>query len=175
MTLKDIAFRNLRRRKSKAAFVLVGLMIGVSAVVAFMSLVETLDHFRKASYILSAVVALVGGLVVLVTMMGSVRERTAEIGIFRAIGYRRSHVMQIILLEAAVVSALAGVLGYLVGLGATKLALPFFTTSHSVAVPIDPVLAGAAFALALVLGLAASLYPALLASRLDPNEALRAL
>jgi len=139
------------------------------------SRMETLDHFRKASYILSAVVALVGGLVVLVTMMGSVRERTAEIGIFRAIGYRRSHVMQIILLEAAVVSALAGVLGYLVGLGATKLALPFFTTSHSVAVPLDPVLAGAAFALALVLGLAASLYPALLASRLDPNEALRAL
>ncbi|MDP3040232.1 MAG: ABC transporter permease, partial [Deltaproteobacteria bacterium] len=49
MTLKDIAFRNLRRRKSKAAFVLVGLMIGVSAVVAFISLVEalTLDINHK--------------------------------------------------------------------------------------------------------------------------------
>jgi putative ABC transport system permease protein len=136
---------------------------------------ETLDHFRKAAYALSAVVALVGALVVLVTMMGSVRERTAEIGIFRAIGFRRSHVLRIILLEAAIISALAGILGYLLGLSATRIALPFFTASHSVAVPLDPVLAGAAFALALVLGLAASLYPALLASRLDPNEALRAL
>jgi putative ABC transport system permease protein len=136
---------------------------------------ETLDHFRKGSYALSIVVALVGGLVVLVTMMGSVRERTAEIGIFRAIGYRRSHIIQIILLEAGIISALAGVLGYLSGLGATKIALPFFTSSHGVQMPLDPLIGGGAVVLALVLGLAASLYPALLAARLDPNEALRAL
>jgi putative ABC transport system permease protein len=141
---------------------------------------ETLNHFRKASYGLSAIVALVGALVVLVTMMGSVRERTAEIGIFRAIGFRSSHIMKIILLEAGLVSVLAGVLGYLLGLGATKIALLFFAggsahAGHGIAVPLDPWLAGAALALALVLGLAASFYPARVAARMDPCEALRTL
>ena len=136
---------------------------------------ETLDHFRKASYLLSAVVVLVGGLVVLVTMMGSVRERTAEIGIFRAVGFRQAHIMRILLLEAGILSALAGLTGYLTGLGAARLALPFFTEGHGASVPLDPFIAGGAFLLAMVLGLAASIYPALLAARMDPNEALRAL
>jgi len=136
---------------------------------------ETLNHFRKASYGLSAVVALVGALVVLVTMMGSVRERTAEIGVFRAIGFRSSHVMGIILLEAGIVALLAGVLGYFAGLGVTKLALPFFTAGHHVPVPLDPLLGGVAVGLAVILGLAAGFYPARLAARLDPNDALRAL
>lgn len=140
---------------------------------------ETLNQFRRFSYGLSAIVVLVGALVVLVTMMGSVRERTAEIGIFRAIGFRSSHVMKIILLEAGIVSVLAGMLGYLLGLGATKIALLFFAggghSGHGIALPVDPWLAGAALALAIVLGLAASYYPARLAARLDPCEALRAL
>jgi putative ABC transport system permease protein len=80
-----------------------------------------------------------------------------------------------VLLEAGVVSALAGIFGYALGLGTTSLALPLFTESHSVSVPFDPVLGGGAFILALLLGLVSSVYPALLAARLDPNDALRAL
>lgn len=136
---------------------------------------ETLSHFKKLSFGVSTVVVLVGSLVVLVTMMGSVRERTGEIGVFRAIGFRRSHVMRIVLLEAAVVSGLAGALGYLAGLGASKVALLFFMDGRSLSIPFDLKLAGAAFGLALLAGLVSSAYPAVLAARLDPNEALRAL
>jgi putative ABC transport system permease protein len=145
------------------------------------SRMETLAHFKKFSYGVSAVVVFVGALVVLVTMMGSVRERTGEIGIFRAIGYRRSHVIQIIFLEAGIVSAIAGVAGYFSGWGAAWAAVPFFTESSpsahamGVSVPFDPALAAGALAFAVVLGLLSSLYPALLAARLDPNEALRSL
>jgi putative ABC transport system permease protein len=111
---------------------------------------------------------------VLVTMMGSVRERTVEIGIFRAMGYRRSHVLRIILLEAAMVAAVAGIAGYVTGAGATGLLLPLFTQGHG-AVSFDPLMALAALLTSIMLGIVASLYPALTAARLDPNEALRAL
>jgi putative ABC transport system permease protein len=145
---------------------------------------EAIGHFRKFSLGVSALVVLVGALVVLVTVMGSVRERTGEIGIFRAIGFRKSHVVRIVLLEAAIVSALAGVLGYLAGVGGARAILLFFApdggaslhhAGHAVGISFDPGLAGAAVALSVVLGVLASAYPALLAARMDPNEALRAL
>jgi putative ABC transport system permease protein len=139
------------------------------------SRMEALAHFQKVAYVLSALVMLVGGLVVLVTMMGSVRERTSEFGIFRAIGFQRRHVIWIVLFEAGVISLLAGVLGYLMGLGATKLALPFFAESHDIMLPFNPVLGGVVLILALILGLASSAYPAFMAARLDPNDALRTL
>jgi putative ABC transport system permease protein len=139
------------------------------------SRMETLAQFKKFSYGISGVILLIGSLVVLVTMMGSVRERTDEIGIFRAIGFRKRHVMQIIFTEAVIVSGLAGIIGYFLGFGATKAALALFSENHSGMVPFSIELAGGAVITALVVGLISSAYPALMAARLDPNEALRAL
>ena len=136
---------------------------------------QAIDQFRKFSYGVSVMILLVGSLVVLVTMMSSVRERTEEIGIFRAIGFRRTHVMQIILIEAAIVSGLAGISGYVSGLGVTKLILRFFTENAAAAIPVHFELAFGSIALALIMGLLSSAYPALMAARLDPNDALRAL
>jgi putative ABC transport system permease protein len=136
---------------------------------------KALDQFRRFSYAMAGVVVFIGSLIVFVTMMGSVNERTTEIGVFRAIGFRRSHIMRIILLEAAVVGLLAGFLGYGAGMGGARLALPFMAEGKQVALVWDSLVAFGSLGLSLTLALAASLYPALHASKMDPTEALRAL
>uniref|UniRef100_C6E8B8 ABC transporter permease n=1 Tax=Geobacter sp. (strain M21) TaxID=443144 RepID=C6E8B8_GEOSM len=136
---------------------------------------KALDHFKRFSYAMAAVVVFIGSLIVFVTMMGSVNERTTEIGVFRAIGFRKSHIMRIILLEAALVSLLAGLLGYAAGMGGAKLALPFMAETKNAHLVWDSTVAFGSVGLAVLLGLLASLYPALHASKMDPTEALRAL
>jgi putative ABC transport system permease protein len=139
------------------------------------SRIHALDQFRRFSYGVAAVVVFIGALIVFVTMMGSVNERTTEIGVFRAIGFRKSHIMRIILLEAVLVSFLAGLLGYALGMGAAKLALPAMAEGKNALLVWDTTVAFGSIALALVVGVLASLYPALHASKMDPTEALRAL
>ncbi len=136
---------------------------------------KTLDQFRRFSYAMALVVIFIGSLIVFVTMMGSVNERTTEIGVFRAIGFRKTHIMRIILLEATLVSLLAGIVGYAVGMGGAKLALPFMAEAKDAALVWDGAVATGAIVISLVVGILASLYPALHASRMDPTEALRAL
>ncbi|MCF8084946.1 MAG: ABC transporter permease [Deltaproteobacteria bacterium] len=136
---------------------------------------EALSQFKNFSYGVSLVVVLVGSLVVLATMMGSVRERTEEIGIFRAIGFRKSHVFKIVLLEAGFISAVAGILGYVAGFGVTKGVLQFFYESGGASILPSVNLAAGALGLAVLVGLASSIYPAFLAARMDPNQALSAM
>ncbi len=136
---------------------------------------KALDQFKRFSYAMAGVVVFIGSLIVFVTMMGSVNERTTEIGVFRAIGFRKAHIMRIILFEAALVSLLAGFLGYATGMGGAKLALPFMAESKNAHLVWDTTVAFGSIGLALTLGLVASLYPALHASKMDPTEALRAL
>ena len=135
---------------------------------------DAISQFRAFSYLVAAVIVAIEALVVFVTMMGTVNARTREIGIFRALGFRRGHITRLILIEASVASVAAGVLGYLAGMGLSYALLPLLA-GDGVSVAWTPALAAAAVAVAVLVGALGSLYPALHASRLDPTVALRAL
>ncbi len=133
---------------------------------------ETIDRFSAFGFALSGVVLVIAALVVLTTMLSAVAERTREIGIFRALGFRRMHVFKIIYLEAGLVSLLGGVLGYLAGNGIAVAAGPALVQLQD-SIPWRYELILPAVLLSVLLALLASTYPALKASRLDPAEALR--
>ena len=135
---------------------------------------ETVGQLSRFALAVSAVVVAIGGLVVLTTMLGAVAERKQEIGLFRALGFRRWHVMNIVLGEAALVSLAGGITGFLLGMGAAVVLAPRLA-NLATAVIWNPWLALGAVGGAVLVGLLASLYPAISASRLDPTTALRSL
>ncbi len=139
------------------------------------SKMEAMHRFEHFSLGISIVVLFVGALIVFTTMMASVNERTREIGVFRAIGFRQTHIMKVILTEALVTSGVAGFTGYGIGFGISKLISPFLTMNGGNSVVLNYGLLGVAVTLAVLVGLAASIYPAYKASRLDPTIALKAL
>ena len=135
---------------------------------------EAVDHFRKFSIGISVIVLLIGGLIVFTNMMASVNERKREIGIFRAIGFRKSHVVRIIFLEALIVGVIAGTLGFVLGIAVTRVVGPIITEAKG-GFAVDPVLGIGAVLLSAIIGILSSAYPALHASKMDPTVALRSL
>lgn len=135
---------------------------------------QTVGQLERFALAVSAVVVAIGSLVVLTTMLGAVAERRQEIGLFRALGYRQRHVMRIILGEAALLSLLGGLMGWLLGMGAAVVLAPRLVEVTR-GVQWSPWLALGALAGALGIGLLGSLYPARSAARLDPSIALRSL
>ncbi len=133
---------------------------------------ETISQFSTFGYALSGMVLLIAALVVLITMLSSVNERTREIGIFRAIGFRQGHILQIIFLEVGIVSITGGIVGFGLGSLAAKYAGPYLAQLQG-DIPLRPELLLPAVLLSTGLAIIASAYPALKAARLNPAEAIR--
>jgi putative ABC transport system permease protein len=132
---------------------------------------SVLDVITFAVGALGGISLLVGGVGILTIMTMAVTERTAEIGLLRALGARERQVMTLFLGEAMVLSALGGFAGLALGVGIAQ--------ALHLLVPALPVHTPWLFAVvaelsAVSIGLMAGVIPARRAARLDPVEALHA-
>ncbi len=118
---------------------------------------------------IAAISLLVGGIGIMNIMLVSVAERTREIGIRKAIGARRSHIMMQFLIEACVLSILGGLLG----LGLSALGLKIFALAADMTISMEWRAVIAALVFCIVIGVVFGSYPAAKASKMTPIDALQ--
>jgi putative ABC transport system permease protein len=136
---------------------------------------QAMHYFHRFSLGISLLLLIVAGMIIFFAMTASVKERVQEIGLFRAIGFRTGHIIRVLLIEAFFVSLLAGIAGYAIGTLSPRFIAPYLMSAYNLKFVFDPAMAVSAVAASVVVGLLASIYPAVRAGRLDPIEALRTL
>ncbi len=119
---------------------------------------------------IAAISLLVGGIGIMNIMLVSVRERTREIGIRKALGARNADIMFQFLVEAVTLSVIGGVLGITLG-GGVSLAIPYVISFLPTKLQLWSV--GLAFFFSFAVGVFFGVYPARKAALYDPIQALR--
>jgi putative ABC transport system permease protein len=125
---------------------------------------------------IASISLVVGGVGIMNIMLVSVTERTREIGIRMALGARPRDILRQFLVEAAVLSSIGGLVGIVLGVGASAgitALINVFLPSSNWPVVVSLPAAAVALAFSAAVGIFFGYYPARRASRLDPIEALR--
>jgi putative ABC transport system permease protein len=121
----------------------------------------------------STIALIVGILGIVNTMAMSVFERTKEIGILRALGWKSWNIMMLIQTEAAVLGLVGGLIGICVGLGALRMLSVMPQTASVVSASVSSLHLLEALGIAILSGLVAGAIPAWRGAHLSPVEALR--
>lgn len=148
---------------------------GVAAVPArdFVQGDNQIRLVKTMAWATSAIAMVLGSLGVLNTMMMAVFERTKEIGILRALGWRRVRVMNLLLGEAATLGLVGALIGSTMGYLGVKAVAQAPMASIFISADLPPGVLALGVLLGLVLSVVGGFYPALRAAALEPSEALR--
>jgi putative ABC transport system permease protein len=123
---------------------------------------------KLGAFVVGAIALLVAGIGIMNIMLVSVTERTKEIGIRKALGAKRRHILAQFLFEAIVLCNVGGAIGVIVGFALGNIAAAL--THFAVSVPMDWAVNGLVFCTAV--GLIFGIWPAMKASKLAPIDAL---
>ena len=129
-----------------------------------------LQLINSISSLIALIAILVGSIVVMNTMIMSVMERTREIGVLRAIGWKRRNILLLILKESFTISIIGGVIGIVLGIVMVNLLTNLAKISLNLPVTLDLVVG--VFLITIILGILGGFYPAWRASKMSPMEAL---
>jgi putative ABC transport system permease protein len=121
---------------------------------------------------MARVALLMGVLMVLNTLLMAVLERTREIGILSAIGWSKRRIMGALVIEGFILSALGSVAGIVIGVAGSRLLSAILAIGRFIAVSPTPGLIATTAVAAIILDILGSLYPAIVATRASPAEAL---
>lgn len=134
---------------------------------------KEIRFLQASSWITSLLAVIIGTVGIINTMLMSVSERTKEIGILRAIGWRKSRIVRMILSESVALSLTGGVIGTVAAVILTRLIGKLPDVAGLVATKISFEVMAFGIAVALVVGFLGASYPAYRAAQLQPTEALR--
>lgn len=128
---------------------------------------------KSLAWLTSTVALVVGAVGILNTMLMAVFERTPELAMMRAVGWRRSRVMWLVLSEAVGMAAAGAVVGSLGGVFITRLLALTPAGSRVISGQIAPDVILQGFGVAILLGIVGGAYPAYRAARMEPIDGLR--
>lgn len=128
---------------------------------------------NASAWAITVIVIVLSFVSILNTMLMSVVERTKELGILRAVGWRRSRVLRMILGESAVISVIAAIIGTAFSWALVILLSHWSRTSLLVPTSVSAAALAPGFMVAILAGIAGALYPALHAASVQPVESLR--
>lgn len=141
----------------------------VSSVMEMEQMGDMLGTLQAASWGISLLAILVGGLGIINTMLMSVFERTREIGVLKAVGWSDRRILTMIIGESLVITLISAVIGSVIGVALCLVLGPMINISAV----FTPEIFIQAFAVAVFVGIIGGLYPAVKAVNLSPTEALR--
>jgi putative ABC transport system permease protein len=153
--------------------VALGPRIDAKTAAESVSTTTEIRFIRATSWITSAIAIIIGAVGILNTMIMSVSERTKEIGILRAIGWRRSRIVRMILTESVLLSVAGGVVGSFSAVGLTNLLGRHPSVAGLIDTHITMPVVIFGIVSALVVGVLGAAYPAYRGAQLLPTEALR--